>query len=95
MLENILYLGSAGDEAGMIVAVSRVFSTALMHNCTLSTPNTDIVALQDPYIPLVVDPQTSHTIGNSGVRVVGLLAGNATITATCSNATRMSVVTVK
>ncbi len=31
VLENLLYLGGAGEEVGLVVAVSRAFSTALMH----------------------------------------------------------------
>jgi len=31
VLENLLYLGRAGSEAGLLVALSRAFSTSLMH----------------------------------------------------------------
>jgi RsiW-degrading membrane proteinase PrsW (M82 family) len=31
VLENLLYLGRAGEEMGLMVAISRAFSTALMH----------------------------------------------------------------
>ncbi len=79
--------------------ISRGGSVNLAVNsgCTFSTSNTNVVTLGDRPTTTIIDVKWGQVVGGlvSDVKVTGVAAGTATITADCNGATSTTVVTVK